>query len=74
METKDIHLVYGTDDNYVFPTAVSAASAAFLDPDKNDFTLDPLDENAIAEALCRAMALPDDALRAMGRESHSFLD
>lgn len=29
METKDIHLVYGTDDNYVFPTAVSAASAAF---------------------------------------------
>lgn len=24
-----IHLIYGTDDNYIFPTAVSAASAAF---------------------------------------------
>ena len=25
-----IHLVYGTDDNYIFPTMVSAASAAHL--------------------------------------------
>ena len=46
------------------------ATTAFLEPGKNGFTFDPLDENAIAEALCRAMALPDDALRAMGRESH----
>lgn len=28
MPGDDIHLVYGTDDNYIFPTMVSAASAA----------------------------------------------
>ena len=30
MAVDIIHLVYGTDDNYIFPTQVSAASAAWL--------------------------------------------
>ena len=34
-----IHLVYGTDDNYVFPTAVSAASAAFYLREGEQLTL-----------------------------------
>jgi len=29
MKDNEIHLAYGSDDNYYFPTAVSAASAAF---------------------------------------------
>ncbi len=49
---------------------VVQATTAFLEPGKNGFTFDPQDEDAIAQAMCRVMALPDDALRAMGRESH----
>lgn len=29
VDTQTIHLVYGSDDNYWFPTAISAASAAY---------------------------------------------
>jgi len=32
---SQIHLIYGTDSNYVFPTAVSAASAAFYAAQKD---------------------------------------
>lgn len=34
-----VHLVYGTDDNYVFPTAVSAASAAWYAQGKSQLVI-----------------------------------
>lgn len=46
------------------------SATAFLEPGKNGFQFDPNDEAAITEAFCAAMLLPDEALRAMGHESH----
>ena len=46
------------------------SATAFLEPGKNGFQFDPTNEAAITEAFCAAMLLPDEALRAMGRESH----
>ena len=34
-----VHLVYGTDDNYIFPTAVSAASAAWYARDNTKLVI-----------------------------------
>lgn len=74
MKFQDFHLVYNSDDNYLLPTIVSAASALYHSVDKTHIFIDVLDCGIRDDNWCKWALLLRKCFPSMGGLRRHFID